>query len=30
MPQKLVLVVVDAMHPQMLMRAIEEDKAPTF
>ncbi|MDX6607476.1 MAG: hypothetical protein QOD14_2016 [Solirubrobacterales bacterium] len=30
MTQKLVLVVVDAMHPQMLMRAIEEDKAPTF
>ena len=30
MPRKLVLVVVDAMHPEMLMRAIEQDEAPTF
>jgi hypothetical protein len=30
MPKKLVLVVVDAMHPSMLLRAIEEDRAPTF
>ena len=30
MSRKLVLVVVDAMHPEMLMRAIEEDEAPTF
>src|SRR5215204_1203488 len=29
-PRKLVLVVVDAMHPEMLMRAIDEDVAPTF
>jgi hypothetical protein len=29
-PQKLVLVVVDAMHPEMLRRAIDEDLAPTF
>src|SRR5690242_4435586 len=28
--RKLVLVVVDAMHPEMLMRAIDEDEAPTF
>jgi hypothetical protein len=28
--RKLVLVVVDAMHPEMLMRAIEEYEAPTF
>jgi hypothetical protein len=27
---KLVLVVVDAMHPRMLRRAIETDAAPTF
>jgi hypothetical protein len=27
---KLVLVVVDAMHPQMLRRAMETGKAPTF
>jgi hypothetical protein len=27
---KLVLVVVDAMHPEMLRRAIDEDLAPTF
>ena len=30
MPRKLVLVVVDAMHPEMLLRAIDEDQAPTF
>ena len=30
MPRKLVLVVVDAMHPEMLMRAVEDDLAPTF
>ena len=30
MQRKLVLVVVDAMHPEMLVRAIEEDLAPTF
>ena len=30
MSRKLVLVVVDAMHPEMLVRAIEEDLAPTF
>ena len=30
MPRKLVLVVVDAMHPEMLLRAIDEDLAPTF
>ena len=30
MSRKLVLVVVDAMHPEMLLRAIEEDVAPTF
>ena len=30
MPRKLVLVVVDAMHPEMLLRAIDEDVAPTF
>jgi hypothetical protein len=29
-PPKLVLVVVDAMHPEMLQRAIDEDLAPTF
>jgi hypothetical protein len=29
-PRKLVLVVVDAMHPEMLKRAIAEDLAPTF
>jgi type I phosphodiesterase/nucleotide pyrophosphatase len=28
--RKLVLVVVDAMHPEMLMRAIEQEMAPTF
>jgi hypothetical protein len=28
--RKLVLVVVDAMHPEMLMRAIDGDEAPTF
>ncbi len=28
--RKLVLVVVDAMHPEMLMRAIESGQAPTF
>jgi hypothetical protein len=28
--RKLVLVVVDAMHPEMLRRAIDEDEAPTF
>ena len=28
--RKLVLVVVDAMHPEMLIRAIEEGQAPTF
>ena len=30
MPEKLVLVVVDAMHPAMLRRAIESGEAPTF
>jgi hypothetical protein len=30
MSEKLVLVVVDAMHPAMLVRAIDEDRAPTF
>ena len=30
MQRKLVLVVVDAMHPEMLVRAIDEDLAPTF
>ncbi len=30
MQRKLVLVVVDAMHPEMLLRAIDEDEAPTF
>ena len=30
MAKKLVLVVVDAMHPAMFRRAIEEDRAPTF
>jgi hypothetical protein len=30
MSEKLVLVVVDAMHPVMLLRAIEDDRAPTF
>ncbi len=30
MAKKLVLVVVDAMHPAMLLRAIDEDRAPTF
>jgi hypothetical protein len=29
-PRKLVLVVVDAMHPEMLLRAIDEDLAPAF
>jgi hypothetical protein len=29
-PRKLVLVVVDAMHPDMLLKAIDEDLAPTF
>jgi Type I phosphodiesterase / nucleotide pyrophosphatase len=29
-PSKLVLVVVDAMHPEMLSRAIDDDLAPTF
>jgi hypothetical protein len=29
-PRKLVLVVVDAMHPEMLLRAIEDGGAPTF
>jgi predicted AlkP superfamily pyrophosphatase or phosphodiesterase len=28
--RKLVLVVVDAMHPEMLVRAIEDGQAPTF
>jgi len=28
--RKLVLVVVDAMHPEMLVRAIEQELAPTF
>jgi hypothetical protein len=28
--RKLVLVVVDAMHPDMLLRAIDEEEAPTF
>jgi hypothetical protein len=28
--RKLVLVVVDAMHPEMLIRAIDEGRAPTF
>jgi hypothetical protein len=28
--RKLVLVVVDAMHPEMLLRAIDADLAPTF
>ena len=30
MPDKLVLVVVDALHPGMLQRAMEEGLAPTF
>jgi hypothetical protein len=30
MAKKLVLVVVDAMHPAVLLRAIAEDRAPTF
>jgi Type I phosphodiesterase / nucleotide pyrophosphatase len=30
MAEKLVLVVVDAMHPAMLRRAIDEERAPTF
>lgn len=30
MPKKLVLVVVDAMHPAMLHRAVDEGEAPTF
>jgi hypothetical protein len=30
MAGKLVLVVVDAMHPEMLMRAIDQDEAPAF
>jgi hypothetical protein len=30
MAEKLVLVVVDAMHPTMLLRAIDEGRAPTF
>jgi hypothetical protein len=29
-PRKLVLVVIDAMHPEMLVRAIDEDRAPTL
>jgi predicted AlkP superfamily pyrophosphatase or phosphodiesterase len=29
-PEKLVLVVVDALHPGMLRRAVEEGVAPTF
>jgi Type I phosphodiesterase / nucleotide pyrophosphatase len=29
-PRKLVLVVVDAMHPTMLLRAIDDGVAPTF
>jgi predicted AlkP superfamily pyrophosphatase or phosphodiesterase len=29
-PRKLVLVVVDAMHPEMLLRAVEDGIAPTF
>jgi Type I phosphodiesterase / nucleotide pyrophosphatase len=29
-PRKLILVVVDAMHPEMLLRAIEQGEAPTF
>jgi type I phosphodiesterase/nucleotide pyrophosphatase len=29
-PRKLILCVVDAMHPEMLQRAIDEDRAPTF
>jgi hypothetical protein len=29
-PRKLVLVVVDAMHPEMLLKAIDQDMAPTF
>jgi Type I phosphodiesterase / nucleotide pyrophosphatase len=28
--RKLVLVVVDAMHPEMLLRAVDKDVAPTF
>jgi Type I phosphodiesterase / nucleotide pyrophosphatase len=28
--RKLVLVVVDAMHPEMLQRAVDEELAPTF
>jgi hypothetical protein len=28
--RKLVLVVVDAMHPEMLLRAIDQEEAPTF
>ena len=30
MRRKLILVVVDAMHPEMLLRAIDEEEAPTF
>ncbi len=30
MAKKLVLVVVDAMHPAMFLRAVAEDRAPTF
>ena len=30
MQRKMVLVVVDAMHPEMLIRAIEDELAPTF
>ncbi|MSO41358.1 MAG: alkaline phosphatase family protein [Solirubrobacterales bacterium] len=30
MPEKLVLVVVDALHPAMLQRAIDDGSAPTF
>ncbi|MGH2956609.1 MAG: alkaline phosphatase family protein [Solirubrobacterales bacterium] len=30
MPRKLVLVVVDALHPAMLRRAVDEGVAPTF
>jgi Type I phosphodiesterase / nucleotide pyrophosphatase len=29
-PRKLVLVVVDAMHPEMLRRAVDDGTAPTF
>jgi len=30
MAKKLVLVVVDAMHPAMFLQAVAEDRAPTF